>query len=136
MIAKIAVSAAPFAIDRPYSYRVPAGMTLVPGLRVMVPFGKGNRRCEGVVLSLENGQEDGLKTVERCLDEEPLVSATMLRLASFLRQRCFCSFYDCLRAMLPAGAWFQTKNIKEYCLPTKFKRLQPILMCSKLIPLK
>ena len=110
MIAKIAVSAAPFAIDRPYSYRIPAEMVLVPGLRVMVPFGRGNRRCEGVVLSVENGQEDGLKMVERCLDDAPLVSATMLRLASFLRQRCFCSLYDCLRAMLPAAVWFRTKN--------------------------
>ena len=110
MIAKIAVSAAPFAIDKPYSYWIPADMVLRPGLRVMVPFGRGNRRCEGVVLAVESGQQDGLKAVERCLDEEPLVSDSMLRLASFLRQRCFCSFYDCLRAMLPAAVWFRTKN--------------------------
>ena len=110
MIAKIAVSAAPFAIDKPYSYRVPADMELVPGMRVMVPFGKGNRRCEGVVLSTEDGFDEELKTVERCLDKESLVSATMLRLAAFMRERYFCSFYDCLRGMLPAGVWFQTRN--------------------------
>ena len=55
MIAKIAVSAASFAIDKPYSYRVPNGMVLEPGIRVMVPFGRGNRLCEGVVLGLEEG---------------------------------------------------------------------------------
>ena len=49
MVAKIAVSAANFAIDKPYSYRVPQEMTLLPGMRVMVPFGRGNRHCEGVV---------------------------------------------------------------------------------------
>ena len=90
MIAKIAVSAAPFAIDKPYSYRVPADMELVPGMRVMVPFGKGNRRCEGVVLSTEDGLDEELKTVDRCLDTESLVSATMLRLAAFMRERYFC----------------------------------------------
>ena len=69
MIAKIAVSAANFAIDKPYSYAVPEGVELVPGLRVTVPFGRGNRRCEGVVLSVEAGDTAGLKAVEQVLDE-------------------------------------------------------------------
>ena len=110
MIAKIAVSAATFAIDKPYSYRIPDDMQLQPGVRVMVPFGKGNRRTEGVVLSVEQGSHQGLKTVERCLDDEPMLSFTMLRLAAFLRERYFCSFYDAIRAMLPGGLWFKSKN--------------------------
>ena len=109
MIAKIAVSAANFAIDKPYSYLVPEGMELAPGLRVTVPFGRGNRRCEGVVLSVEAGDTAGLKAVAEVLDEEPMVSAYLLRLAAFVRERYFCTFYDALRAMLPAGAWFQTR---------------------------
>ena len=68
MIAKIAVSAANFAIDKPYSYRVPEGMNLLPGQRVMLPFGRANRRCEGVVLAVESGDECGLTVGERCLD--------------------------------------------------------------------
>ena len=44
MIAKIAVSAALFAIDKPYSYSVPRDMQVAPGMRVMVPFGRGNSR--------------------------------------------------------------------------------------------
>ena len=111
MIAKIAVSAATYAIDKPYSYLVPEGMALVPGVRVQVPFGRGNRRCEGVVLSLEEGNAQGLKAVELCLDQEPLLDGKMLRLAAFLRERCFCTFYDAVRAMLPAGLWFRrTEN--------------------------
>ena len=89
MIAKIAVSAANFAIDKPYSYFIPEGMNLCPGMRVTVSFGRGNRRCEGVVLSVEPGGPEGLKTVERALDQEPLLSDTMLRLAAFIRERCF-----------------------------------------------
>ena len=106
MIAKIAVSAATYAIDKPYSYLVPQGMCLVPGIRVQVPFGRGNRRAEGIVLSVEEGDPQGLKAVELCLDEAPLLNDTMLRLAAFLRERCFCTFYDAVRAMLPAGLWF------------------------------
>ena len=109
MIAKVAVSAALFAIDKPYSYRIPDGMVLRPGQRVQLPFGRGNQRTEGVVLSVEEGSEEKLKTIERCLDEEPILTPAQLRLAGFLRERYFCTFYDAIRAILPAGMWFQTK---------------------------
>lgn len=108
MIAKIAVSAARFSIDKPYSYRFGEGMNLRPGVRVMVPFGSGNRWTEGVVLGVEQGDETGLKAVAQQLDEEPLVCGTMLRLAAFLRERYFCTFIDAIRAMLPAPLWFRT----------------------------
>ena len=113
MVAKIAVSAATFAIDKPYSYWVPEGMELQPGMRVSVPFGRGNKRCEGVVLSVEPGTPDGLKTVERSLDQEPLLSMTMLRLAAFMRERYFCTLYDAIRAMLPGGLWFRASETYE-----------------------
>ncbi len=109
MIAKIAVSAALFAIDKPYSYRIPEDMVLQPGQRVQLPFGRGNTRTEGVVLSVEEGSADGLKAVERCLDEQPLLTREQLQLAAFMRERYFCTFYDAIRAMLPAGLWFQTR---------------------------
>ena len=107
MIAKIAVSAARFSIDKPYSYRFGEDMNLTPGVRVMVPFGSGNRRTEGVVLSVEPGDESGLKAVLQQLDDEPLLSPTMLRLAAFLRERYFCTFLDAVRCMIPAPLWFR-----------------------------
>ena len=110
MIAKIAVSAANFAIDKPYSYRIPEGMQLQPGQRVQLPFGRGNRRCEGIVLAVEAGEESGLKAVEVCLDETPILTDRQLRLAAFLRERYFCTYYDAVRAILPAGLWFQAKE--------------------------
>ncbi len=110
MIAKIAVSAATFAIDKPYSYFVPEGMALQPGVRVQVPFGRGNRRTEGVVLSVEPGKAQGLKAVECCLDDTPLLAQQMLRLAAFMRERYFCTFYDATRAMLPGVLGFTGKT--------------------------
>ena len=109
MIGKIAVSAANFAIDKPYSYRIPQDMALAPGQRVMVPFGRANRRTEGIVLTVEPGSEDKLKPVESCLDDGPILTETQLRLAAFLRERYFCTFFDAIRVMLPAGLWFRTR---------------------------
>ena len=111
MIAKIAVAAATFAIDKPYSYRVPESLHLQPGIRVQVPFGRGNRRTEGVVLALEPGDDETLKTIDCSLDEEPVLTQHMLRLAAFMRERYFCTLFDAVRVMLPAGLWFKTKNV-------------------------
>ena len=84
MIAKIAVSAANFSIDKPYSYVYTANMPLQAGMRVIVPFGRGNRQCEGIVLSTQSGEEDGLKQVQLSMDEKPLktlsIPLTMLSL--------------------------------------------------------
>ena len=110
MIAKIAVSAANFTIDKPYSYAVPTSMLLQPGQRVMVPFGRSNRHTEGVVLGVEEGNAAGLKQVASCLDDEPVLSMSMLQLAAFMRNRYFATFFDCMRVMLPAGLWFQSKD--------------------------
>ena len=110
MIAKIAVSAANFAIDKPYSYFVPADQRVLPGMRVIVPFGRSNRRTEGVVLALEEGSHEGLKPVDQVLDTQPLLNDTMLRLAGFMRERYFCTLFDSVRVMLPSGLWFQTKE--------------------------
>ena len=81
MFARIAVSAATYAIDRPYDYRVPEDLrqNIRPGVRVFVPFGKGNRVTEGIVLSLseESGFPD-CKEILRAADPEPLISKEQL----------------------------------------------------------
>ena len=110
MIASVAVSAAVYAIDKPYSYLIPDSMTVEPGMRVVVPFGRGNRRSEGIVLSVEDQHAMGLKPVERVMDSEPVLSESFIRMAAFLRERYFCTFYDAIKAMLPAGLWFDVSE--------------------------
>ena len=109
MIAKVAVAAVNFAIDKPYSYFVPENLTVQPGQRVMLPFGRANKRTEGIVLTVEEGSADKLKAIEGCLDDAPMLTESQLRLAAFLRERYFCTFFDAIRVMLPAGLWFRTK---------------------------
>lgn len=111
MIGKIAVSSAIYGIDKPYDYRIPPEMELCPGQRVMVPFGRGDRQVEGVVLQLTEGREEELKTVLSCLDKEPLLDEKFLRLAAFMRERYFCTFYDAIKTILPAGVWFRSKEV-------------------------
>ncbi|MGI6012827.1 MAG: replication restart helicase PriA [Oscillospiraceae bacterium] len=113
-IAKIAVSAATYWVDRPYDYKIPDKLLgqVVPGSRVVVPFGKGNRRTEGIVLALaEAGAYDKLKCVETVLDEQPVLTDEQIHLALWMRERFFCTVYDAVKTMLPAGLWFDLQLI-------------------------
>ncbi|MFR9222647.1 MAG: primosomal protein N' [Flavonifractor plautii] len=113
-VAKIALQAATYAIDKPYDYQVPLELldTLRPGMRVVVPFGAGNRRTEGIVLALEGGYPDDprRKSILTVLDEEPVLDGEALRLALWMRERWFCTVYDAARAMLPAGLYFSLQD--------------------------
>ncbi len=109
-IAKIGVGAAIYAIDKAYSYRVPDQMRLEVGMRVVVPFGRGNRRSEGVVLEICPLEDGVFKTIEEVLDTKPILSPAMLRLASWMRGRYFCTMYEAVHGMLPAGFWFATQE--------------------------
>lgn len=111
MIAEVAVSCAIFAIDQPYSYRIPQGMQILPGMRVVVPFGRANRRTEAIVLGVQTGSEDKLKAIEQLLDDAPVMTDEQLRLAAFVRERYFCTYYDAVKAILPAGLWFRQEKI-------------------------
>lgn len=110
LIAKIAVSAATYWIDRPYDYLVPEELQdqLRPGMRVYVPFSRSNRRTEGVVLAVADGSKlESLKPVLAVLDPEPVLTEEQIRLALFMRERFFCTVYDAVKAILPAGLWFR-----------------------------
>ena len=112
-IAQLAVSAAVYTSDKPYSYLLPEalGDRAAVGMRVLVPFGRGNRSSEGLILSLEEGErEPGMKYITALLDEEPILSTEGLRLAVWLREHCFCTLYEAIRGMLPAGLWFSLRD--------------------------
>lgn len=110
----VAVSAATYAIDKLYDYSIPE--PLIPavkvGCRVLVPFGLGNKKVEGMVLILrpEAYSAQRLKPVTEVLDEEPVLDATQIKLGIWLREHLYCTFFDCLRLMLPSGLWFQRKE--------------------------
>ena len=114
VIAKIALAAAAYAIDRPYDYLVPAELEgrVVPGVRVLVPFGRGNKRTEGIVLALSGELPEGkrLKEVFAVLDDAPVLDKQSLKLCLWMRERYFCTVYDAARAMLPAGLWFSIRD--------------------------
>ncbi len=118
-IAKIAVSAATYWIDKPYDYLVPQELldSVEAGVRVTVPFSRGNRPTEGIVLTVyETDEQQKLKSITGVLDKAPVLSEEMVKLALWMNQRYFCTVYEAVKTMLPVGLWFdfsQTCRIAE-----------------------
>lgn len=103
----VAVCAAAYSFDKLFSY---VSQEEVPvGSRVVVPFGKGNAKRVGMVLSCELLEETThqLKAVLSVIDKQPILSGEMLELVFWLKEMTFCTYYDAIRTILPAGMQVQ-----------------------------
>ena len=111
---KVAVSAAPYSIDKPYSYLVPESLAAaaVPGVRVMVPFGRGNKESEGLILArVQEPKLPGSKAIRQILDSEPVLDKVGIDLALWMRGRYFCTVFETVKTILPAGLWYGLREI-------------------------
>lgn len=111
---KVAVSAAPYSIDKPYSYLVPESLAAaaVPGVRVMVPFGRGNKESEGLILArVQEPKLPGSKALRQILDSEPVLDKAGIDLALWMRGRYFCTVFEAVKTILPAGLWYGLREI-------------------------
>ena len=111
---KVAVSAAPYSIDKPYSYLVPDALVAaaVPGVRVMVPFGRGNKESEGLILArVQEPKLPGSKAIRQILDPEPVLDKAGIDLALWMRGRYFCTVFETVKTILPAGLWYGLREI-------------------------
>ena len=88
--AEVAVEGVAYHFDAPYSYKIPFELenSVVPGCRVLVPFGNGNRKKQGLILSVkpifeaENGVK--LKSISAVIDKTPLFDDEMISLVLML----------------------------------------------------
>lgn len=90
-------------VDRVFTYRVPKGMTLCPGMRVHVPFGP--RKLEGVVVEMVQECDlppERVKDVSDTLEDYPAVLPSLLELAEHIQKTSFCTLAMALRLMVPA----------------------------------
>lgn len=114
LIAEVAVQNTAYHFDHLFGYLVPEQFSadLQVGCRVMVPFGRGTQLRQGVVMELLPAEEavrrSGLslkkhKSISAVLDKTPLIDRHMIALAEYMRERTFCTLFDALKIMFPAG---------------------------------
>ena len=113
LLARVAVSAATYAFDKAYDYIIPPSLSekAQAGVRVTVPFGRGNKRSEALVLNTYEGEKKPeYKSISTVLDGAPVMGQAEMRLAFWLRERYFCTIYDAVKTILPAGLWYRIRE--------------------------
>lgn len=113
-VARVAVAAATYSIDKLYDYIVPESLQQRAriGVRVTVPFGRGNRPSEGVILGLDHEKRhEKLKPILSVPDDESVLGPAQIKLALWLRERYFCTLYDAVKALLPTGLLYRIREI-------------------------
>ncbi|HFI0056584.1 TPA: primosomal protein N' [Streptococcus suis] len=107
MYAQIIVDVPLMQTDQAYTYLVSEEFEagIVPGIRVHVPFGKGNRLIQGIVVGLTEELPEGtqdIKPIVEVLDYSPVLNQEQFWLADQMRKTVFAYKITLLKAMLPS----------------------------------
>ena len=143
IVAKVAISRASYSFDALYSYSVPEELAqkVKSGVRVLVPFGRGNRKAVGFVARTYTEAEynDKLKPIISVVDGESLVTEEMMRIIMWLKENTFCTYYDAYKSVVPTGFSYTFSQhyslvntyIDEDTLNEDEKNVVDFLRCAK-----
>lgn len=118
MIVNVIVNNPNSNVDFEYSYNVPFEIETVIqiGMRVLVPFGNGNRLLMGYVYRIfDQPSDDNLKYITELLDFEPLISEKQIQLAKYIKHDTLSPLIRVLNLMIPQALLLRTKKYLEIC---------------------
>ncbi len=124
MYAAVHILDNPFCIDRAYHYYIPPLMAdaVVRGAFVTVPFGKGNRKQLGVVISLcgadslpRDLKPERIKPLGGVCRERLFLSDVQLAMCLYMVETTLCTMGEAVHAIIPAAA---LATLVEYYRPT------------------
>lgn len=124
MFAKVIIDIAHTDVDRLFTYRIPEGMEVLPGQRVLVPFGSGNKPKEGFALSIQENIEEctyQIKSIIKTLEAYSALTMEQIELAYWIRKSYHCVLAEALRLMIPSelrGGRVKEKSIRLVELST------------------
>ncbi|MBP1743919.1 MAG: primosome assembly protein PriA [Firmicutes bacterium] len=109
--AGVIINSSSSALDRAFTYAVPDMIKdkLQIGSRVLVPFGKGNKRTEGFVVSIPDAAKGDVKEISSLCDDLPLFNEKDLALMERMRERYLCTYIEAIKVLIPSGI---TKGIR------------------------
>ncbi|MGB9678959.1 MAG: primosomal protein N' [Thermoanaerobacteraceae bacterium] len=113
MFAEIIVEIKSGNTDKIYTYRVPEGMKVEIGMRVLVPFNR--RNIEGYIIGLSDIAEypdEKIKDIIKVLDEFCVFDKKMIKLAKWMNEYYNCYFSESLQTIMPSGLRQGEKTIK------------------------
>jgi len=95
-------------VDRLFHYKIPEGLFVEAGMRVRVPFGKGNGIKIGYVIEISDSasteiSESKLKEIHSTCDEFPVLTKETIALALWMKEKYYTTLAACIRAITPGA---------------------------------
>ncbi|WP_285766550.1 primosomal protein N' [Peribacillus sp. SI8-4] len=126
-IASVIVDVPAKQTDREFDYRIPEKwkQVIMPGMRVIVPFGP--RMVQGFVIRLKDESEfSKLRYIKEPMDLEPILNDELLQLGNWLTKEAMCFKISALQAMLPAAMKAKYEKV-IHVIEDRKDRLPPII---------
>ena len=94
----------PVPLHATFTYAVPETLSVVEGMRVLVPFGRG-KKYVGVVDRVhdQQPQDYAVKAIETVMDEQPIVTTSQLAQWHWISDYYLSPIGDVYKAALPGG---------------------------------
>ncbi len=102
MIAEVVVDILNNEIDRLFDYEVPTEMDVHVGDRVAVSFARTT--VDAYVVNLKESSEiapDKLKPISKKLSDTPMISAELMQLVFFMKNKFFLRYIDIIKLLVP-----------------------------------
>lgn len=95
-------------VDRVFTYAIPEKIIskMQKGLRVKVPFGRGNRVLDAYIVQLYEALDKdikGIKYIKNVCDSYPLLSLKDLELIEKMKNKYICTYLECIKTIIPSG---------------------------------
>nr|MCR4611636.1 DEAD/DEAH box helicase family protein [Lachnospiraceae bacterium] len=116
-------------LDKTFQYKIPDDLqdTLIEGMQVTVPFGKGNREITGYVVSLSDDPEfDPAKTKEilKIVDNSTSIDNQLILLAGWMKRNFGSTMNQALKTVIPIKKKAKAKIKKTVVLNLDSQSLQ------------
>lgn len=95
-------------VDRLFTYAIPEKIInkIQKGLRVKVPFGRGNKILDAYIIQLYETLDKnikGIKYIKSLCDNYPLLSLKDLELIEKMKNKYICTYLECIKTIIPSG---------------------------------
>ena len=94
-------------VDKPFTYILDGDLIdlVEEGMRVVIPFGRGNKLIKGIVIGILDycDEEYELKRVIDVLDDKPLISKELIDLSIWVKNNYLSSYLDAFQPVFPPG---------------------------------
>ncbi|MDD7113173.1 MAG: primosomal protein N' [Lachnospiraceae bacterium] len=120
------------ALDKVFQYRVPFSLRekVIPGVRVCVPFGRGNRETEGYVIAIGRETDydpDKIKEISYVVPGSLSVESQLIQVADFLKKQYGSSMIAALRTVMPVKNKVRHKEEMTISLGISLEQAQQLL---------